>query len=483
MLFYFTNAEGKPVVYKAQMPGDAWTQTKGGRTITVVRSSCWARMGAIGGVIDAPELTTIGIQPSSDNNQTIGVKYVVRRGEKYFTGFGSSNDFSLIKKVDTYSNKDGSSKEVVSGNALHALEMATKRAKVAAIAAALGFDHNDVGEIVESYDYVINPGLRKIPAIGYKNNTASDLSRTERAQTIPAEKAEGISNIEEPRNAASSNPQPHKEVRAEQAATSNTASKAPAQTKPTPATVSKPPVAETTQPVTKSTDNNKDSDNPGEFVITFGKHKGKALITILSEDSGYIKWLVENSNNAEAKSKAAALLEKLPNLAHSQPPQASQSALSYKEQLKDFWKSRGYDPKTEVKQILEKALNQSNLSYNLVSEEDAKKLFAQREVLFPNKGDGGGDELDTKTKEMLGKAKCCVCEIELKEPEIKVSLKKAKDLNGRMLCFRHVRLAQDNEQPAGDAKCEKCNKVLDQQELQFIKEYDSAQLCTNCQVE
>jgi hypothetical protein len=496
MLFYFTNLYGNPVAYKVQIPGDAWTQNKGGKTITVIRASCWARMGAIGGVVDVPDLTEIQILPSSDNNHTIGVKYVVRRGEKMFTGFGSSNEFSLIKKVDIYQNKGGGDKEVVSGNALHALEMATKRAKVAAIATALGFDHNEIGDIVESYDYIINPALRKTPAIGYKHHSLADLSHMERAKIVPVEQADNPSQKQEDKKTTVTTPVTTTARQESKPATPQTPQTQKSQSENNTDQASKPA---STPPKTESTTSSKsatpptgnksnDNDNPGEFVINFGKHKGKALITILSEDSSYIKWLVENSTSPEVKAKATALMNKLPNLANQNTASSTAStAVPFKELLKKFWQTRGYDPKTEVKDILESALSRKNLSYGEVTEEEAKGLYEKREHIFPEKNKnttGASDEndLDAKTKALLGKTKCCVCEIELKEPEIKVSLKKADDLNGRMMCFRHVRLSQGADAAAQEKKCEKCQKVLDQQELQFIKEYDSAQLCTDCQV-
>lgn len=492
MLFYFVDKFGNPAVYNVQTPADAWTQTKAGKTLTVLRSSCWMRMGAIGGVEEVPELTEIQISPTKDNYQTIGVKYVVKRNGKFFIGFGSSNDFSVVKKVDTYQNKDGTTKEVVSGNALHSLEMATKRAKVVAIATALGFDHNEVGEVVESVDYIINPKLRQITAIGYKHTNASELNKIQRPKTIGA--------VDRPETSLSDNTTLSPEIK----------HAAPTSTKDSPVTASTPK-QETSPKQDSSAKNNmpnpapkktpevlpnkakpepsktppaQTSEDPSEFIMPFGKHKGKALITIMSEDQGYLKWLVGTTDNPQVKSKVEHLLSALPNLAHqdsgtmSAPPNPG----SFKEKLKEFWKMRNYDPKTEVKTILEKALDKTDLSYGVVSEAEAQTLYADREKLFPEKGaNKASNTVDNESaaiKDLNGKAVCCVCEIKLTEPEIKVSLKKNKELGGRMMCFKHIRVTAPDD---GVEKCEKCSKVLDQQELQFIKEYDSAKLCADCQ--
>jgi len=509
MFFYFTDVYGNPVVYNVQTPDDAWVQKKGQNTNVVLRSSCWMRMGAIGGVEDVPQLTEIQIHPSKDNDQTIGVKYVVKRGDKYFIGFGSSNDFSVVKNVNVYDNKDGSKKEVVSGNGLHALEMATKRAKVVAIATALGFDHNEVGEVVESVDFIINPQLRNKKIIGYKHSNSAELAKISRSKVIGAGSADHeqpTSQLAKPAvptttTSAAAKPTNHEQPASQPAKPTPSASHEQPVNQPAKPVATTKPVASATPatPTTTATpaasapkpESKKSNDDPSEFVMPFGKYKGKALITILSEDSGYIKWLGENTDDQKIKEKVRLLLEKLPNLANQAPPSSgSTPASSFKDKLKEFWKTRGYEPKTEVKAILEKALNEENLSYGAVSEEKAEKLYNNREAIFPiktteapSKAVSGDNTQDSKAQGLIGKASCCVCGSALTEPEVKVSLKKNKELNDRMMCFKHIRVAAPDTEETIKECCEKCSKTLDEQELNFIKEYDSAKLCAVCQAE
>lgn len=40
-------------------------------------------------------------------------------------------------------------------------------------------------------------------------------------------------------------------------------------------------------------------ENPNEYVVTFGKHKGKKLIDVFNTDRGYCMWLKENSYQKE----------------------------------------------------------------------------------------------------------------------------------------------------------------------------------------
>lgn len=49
--------------------------------------------------------------------------------------------------------------------------------------------------------------------------------------------------------------------------------------------------------------------DPHEFVLTFGKEKGKTLGTVQKENPGYIKWLSENGND-DVKKAVLALLPK-----------------------------------------------------------------------------------------------------------------------------------------------------------------------------
>jgi len=46
----------------------------------------------------------------------------------------------------------------------------------------------------------------------------------------------------------------------------------------------------------------------GSFELRFGKHRGKNLDTIYAEDSSWLEWAAENTNNEFAKRKIAAYL-------------------------------------------------------------------------------------------------------------------------------------------------------------------------------
>lgn len=503
MLFYFTNAAGHPVVYKVQFPEDAWTQKKGSKEITVIRSSCWMRMGAIGGVEDVPAMTQIQISPSDNNAQTIGVRYVVRRCGQLFSGFGSSNSYSLTKNVKVYTNDNAPDKEVVSGNVLHAMEMAVKRAKVTAIAAALGFDHNEVGAIVESSDYLINPNLRLTSPIGYKYKSPAKLQGVDRAEIIPAEKYDGAPVVgafngqsqpeglpkqqEAPPPPKKQEAQPPQEPKKSEQPKPPQEPKKPEQSKPPQEQPKKP---EPSKPSSGAQD-------PGQFVLPWGDHEGKALITVLSEKPDYVRWLAKECNNAQIKGYAIELLKKFPNLANQSPDEIPAQGDVFKNKLKDFWKSRNYHPKTEVKDILETALGRKDLKYDLVSEAEAEKLYGNREKLFPPKEDGKAnkkelmtpakdmseEELNKKTNELVGKEKCRVCSKELKATEIKVSLKKGHELSGQMMCYKHLRIdnGEDDVSSSSAKACATCKKVLDKEELAYIEEYKAQQLCADCQ--
>lgn len=500
MRFYFVDSKGSPVVYNAMVPDDAWVQNKGQKQITVIRSSCWMKMGKIGGVIDVPELTEVQIQPSAQNNQTIGVKYTVRRGDEFFTGFGSSNEYSVVKNVHTFTNNDGSKKEVVSGNALHAFEMAVKRAKVAAIAAALGFEHGEAKEIMESVDYIINPHLRAFPTIEYASISFQELQRIKHDLVKPP--IPGTTQTVKPQAPRQENPpattkpaappQPNNTIKpvtsSTPLATTATAAppKPPQNTQPT---MSKPqaPVADTI-------------DNPGEIILNFGEFNGKALITVLGLKPSYIEWLAKEARDPKIKAAAAAVLAQHPNLStqrqdtipsDSGAPKSS-AAIGSRNKLRDFWQSRGYDPKNEVKKILSDALNNPELSWNGVTEEDAARLYEKREILFPPKNNlmeatpapqpttNAAPALDNT---QVTDKECAKCQKKLYPIEITLSESpKVKEKSGgALLCFEHINVMTGGAQTTDSPKCKKCNKALNEQELEFISKYGGEPCCINCQ--
>lgn len=50
------------------------------------------------------------------------------------------------------------------------------------------------------------------------------------------------------------------------------------------------------------------SENLGNFIINFGKHKGRNLDSIYSDAAEYLEWLAENTNNAEVKAVVSKYL-------------------------------------------------------------------------------------------------------------------------------------------------------------------------------
>lgn len=507
MRFYFVDSKGSPVVYNAMVPDDAWVQSKGQKQITVIRSSCWMKMGKIGGVVDVPELTEVQIQPSAQNNHTIGVKYTVKRGDEYFTGFGSSNEYSVVKNVHTFQNNDGTKKEVVSGNALHAFEMAVKRAKVAAIAAALGFEHGEAKEIMESVDYIIYPHLRALPTIEYASTSFQDLQRIKhdlikppapgsapaaKPQTSQAVPTDVAKPAVSPQTGISAKPAPAGSSTTPTSPATSASATPPAQAHKQPQ--SAPP--STPKPQTPPAES---IDNPGEMVLNFGEFNGKALITVLGLKPSYIEWLAKEARDPKIKAAAAAVLAQHPNLSTQRqdvpatPNTAkSSSAIGSRNKLRDFWQSRGYDPKNEVKKILSDALNNPELSWNGVTEEDAAKLYEKREILFPPKNNlmeatpapqpsaSAAPALDNT---QVTDKECAQCKKKLYPIEITLSESpKVKEKSGgALLCFEHINVMTGSAQTTDSPKCKKCNKVLSEQELEFISKYGGEPCCINCQ--
>lgn len=50
------------------------------------------------------------------------------------------------------------------------------------------------------------------------------------------------------------------------------------------------------------------TDHAGATAITFGRHKGKILSTILEEDPGYVEWLRDKATDQDVRAAAATLL-------------------------------------------------------------------------------------------------------------------------------------------------------------------------------
>ena len=501
MKFYFVDSKGNPVVYNALVPGDAWTQNKGQKSITVIRSSCWSKMARIGGVVDEPSATEVQVQPTEGNLQTIGIKYTVKRGDEYFTGFGSSNQYSVIKQEHTFNNNDGTKKVVVSGNALHAFEMAVKRAKVAAIASALGFEHGEAREIMESADYILHPELRQMVTIEYSSLSFEDLQRVKhtivpvgqvKTTNAPASTGAALPPVA-PLKPPVTPPPPQ-----------NTQPSKPPTVQPPPPAVNKPvtppptPPAKQTPPPVKPAE--QVPDNPGEVILNFGEFNGKALITVLGLKPSYITWLAKEARDPKIKAAAAAVVAQHPNLATAQndkpgnEPPAEDKHAGSRDKLKQFWASRGYDPKTEVKKILSDAMQNPSLSWNIVTEEDAAKLYDRRESLFPPKG---GNLMEPAKKPPLPPAtttpapqpdntqatdkECKTCGKKLYPIEIDVSTKAKDKTGGELYCFEHINIVTGGTQAPEAPKCKACSKPLREDELEFIAKYGGDALCMNCQ--
>jgi hypothetical protein len=68
-------------------------------------------------------------------------------------------------------------------------------------------------------------------------------------------------------------------------------------------------------------------DNPGQYVLTFGKHAGKTLEEI--ESTGYLDWMVkqEDFKNVEAQEAARKYLEWKKNPTKKAPPIPTKSAV------------------------------------------------------------------------------------------------------------------------------------------------------------
>lgn len=381
MRFSFLDLNKDPVTYTAG-PSDFWIQNKGGKKITLMLSSFWDIIARIGGVEEVPEKCGVQIQPSKENQQTIGVRYVVRRFGKEFVGFGSSNEFSTTKIVRTFQDNTGQDKTNVSGSACYALEMAVKRARDNAIANSLSLSHIQEGQdFVESVEFILDPSLRN----NIKHNYGNVGSSASKPQFSPPPSTSGASMT------------PH-----------------------TPDQEVKP------------------WENPGEQVLPFGENKGQTLQwLLLNKKVGYLRWLAEKADKVDPqlRANAKALLDSNQELNTAlgrkpeadtpapapaptpsptpkpapapapKPPAPPAPALdkkvdapippadaslskkvtppgSFKEKVLNAWTERGYDAKTEAKPIIEKKLGKA-VKWNDVTEEEAKTLFSQIDTIFP----------------------------------------------------------------------------------------------------
>jgi hypothetical protein len=308
--------------------------------------------------------------------------------------------------------------------------MAVKRAKINAIASALGLVHGEVGDYVESSDFVVDPSLRNVTPIEYHG--------------VAAKKGTGGYTGQQQ----------------SQGSTAPFAGK-PATAPAAPAAAGKPAPA-----ITSTEDDDKDCEG---FVLTFGKHNGKTLLQVFTETPSYITWLAGSEKTSpDMKRRCDTIIAKYPNLAarsdskpapapSSPPPAATPPAAtkpaapppsapattpaataapaptsagpkidpnSWKGKLMAFWAERGYNGKTDAKLIIGTELGDMNISFMAIAEDVAQKLWEKRETLFPNRETGE-------------KIPCAKCGQILIPPEILFCKKYPERHNNQFLCYKH----------------------------------------------
>jgi hypothetical protein len=387
MEFYFLNADGKVVCYTPSQ-SEIFTQSKGRKDVTTMTAEFWDNVGRIGGVIDNGMQSDVVIQPTNDNLQTIGVRYVVSRGVNTYVGFGSSNEYSTTKSVSNFNDKYGNPKTSVSGSAVHALEMAVKRAKNKAIAAALGLPHGEVhsdkiisidliaqGISIDSPDKItISRG--SAPTKSYSSNKSYNNKPSGNNDTP----SWGSSSTKSSGTFASKNG-------VAPIRNNGNESNSPQTTK----TVSKPASA---APTSNNAASGSGNDDPADFVLTFGKHNGRTLRDLLynKSDKGYISWLAKGEKDTPAKRAAIAMLEKYGELFNDSATSTNNVAdtIDYRAQLQMEWKKRGYDDtnddgRAKIKESIGWALKiDGNFKWEDITQEQAHSILNQIDVVFPD---------------------------------------------------------------------------------------------------
>ena len=97
MKVLFLDSNNEPVSYTLDEKKEIWQQSAGNKKIPIRNVIFWDRVAFIGGVFPVTDKCDVQIEPTSGNLNTIGVRYVVQKNGIEYVGFGSANDFSVIK--------------------------------------------------------------------------------------------------------------------------------------------------------------------------------------------------------------------------------------------------------------------------------------------------------------------------------------------------------------------------------------------------
>jgi hypothetical protein len=450
MKILFLDANNEPVSYTLDPQKEIWQQSAGNKKIPIRNVIFWDRVAFIGGVLSVADKCEVQIEPTSGNLNTICVRYVVKKAGIEYVGFGSANDYSVIKTekeiIDWNTKKpivgsDGKPKYNVSGSARYAAEMAVKRAKNNAVAAALRLTNDAAPDYEESLDFILDPELKNKITKNYK---APDLTIT------PMD--------DEPEDHDHAPQPPARPQTPPVSAQKPAAAPAPVAPKPPEKPAEKP----ASPPAPKSPPAGAVAD-PDSFKIEFGKHKGKTMLQVLHEDASYIEWLAKESNRDNVKSAAMALLDKYQDLAKikgggpkNNPTDAggdgkthSHSAESEThKQLRNFWASRKYS-NLEAKAIIAQFLAKADITWGQVTTEEAERMYKEKEQLFPPKPqEPTQPPFEAVTTAPAAKTddtavrKCAACGNDLVTMEITFSEKYKDKYKGHYFCFEH----QSNEE-------------------------------------
>lgn len=435
MKVLFLDKNNAPVSYTLDPSKETWQQSAGNKKIPIRSVIFWDRVAFIGGVESVPEKCEIQIQPTSGNMNTIGVRYVVKKDGAEFVGFGSANDYSTIKtekeikdwQGNIIKDSSGRPKVNVSGSVRYAVEMAVKRAKNNAVASALRLTNDAAPDYEESFDFIINPELRNQIKHNYK---APDMTVSPLADGDEDEPDYGSNE------------------------TKSSGARTPANTASTSA--SKP--AEKTVPREKPSA--AASSDPDSFKINFGKHKGKTMLQVLSDDASYIEWLAKESNKDDIRANAIALLEKYQDLAKVRQgkggntsngaaaaevkPHSHSAESEHHTKLRSFWTERKYS-NVAAKEAIADFLKKPDITWGQVTKEEAERMYKEREHMFPPQvptdtpespfeeeappANKGSDEAIAR--------KCAACGNDLVTMEITFSEKYKEKYQGHYFCFEH----------------------------------------------
>lgn len=425
MKFYFLDRNGAPISYEPAN-NEFSVQAKGKKDIITMKAEFWETVATLGGIVDLPEHCATVVAPTSDNLQTIGVKFAVKapNGSTY-VGFGSSNNLSTTKISKTFQDYETKQdKTVYSGSACYALEMAVKRAKKNAIACALGLPHGEVPNRDIYSTIFIQEGF------GDKD-VKQHIVRPDNGGSAPTYEKKSYDKpaYEKPAYQQTNKP----------ASTPVAPANRPTETQQAPRPASNAPEVAVT--------------DPEIYVITIGKHKGRTLLDMINGkpgDRGWLKWALENTSNPTLIANIKAIMAKYGSLfeqegAKDAAPSAANftNTTDHRELLRKTWTARGYETNTPegkdiVKSAIETALNSVGLKWEAVTDEQAQQILSQIDVYFPQK---------TQTAPMSAIAKptvaadsttdahkCADCGKSLKELEVQFCKDNALD---GCYCFDH----------------------------------------------